>query len=69
VVFRILPPLFRAKASAEGPCGKRALPENKATRSDNPTRSGFCGKKERKTNSETRVLRFCQGRVWRTGRW
>ena len=25
MVFRILPPEFRAKASAEGPCGKRAL--------------------------------------------
>lgn len=25
MVFRILPPLFRAKASAEGPCGKRVL--------------------------------------------
>ena len=25
MVTRILPPLFRAKASAEGPCGNRAL--------------------------------------------
>ena len=28
MVFRILPPEFRAKARAEGPCGKRALPSH-----------------------------------------
>ena len=55
MVFRILPHEFRAKARAEGPSGNRALPENKANRSDNPTRSGICGKQERKTNSETSV--------------
>ncbi len=39
MVFRILPPEFRAKARAEGPSGNRALHEPRIQRGGNPVSS------------------------------
>ena len=56
MVFRILPQDLRAKANSGGPCGNRALPENMANVSDNPTRSRFRESNEEETSPEIRVL-------------